>query len=140
MEYQEYLQSAEWKQKANEAKQRAGNRCQLCNASAKECTLHVHHRTYERLGSEEPMDLTVLCQICHARFHAHLQKPTYEALEKILRKHGVLPLAELPVETRAWSLYERAKLLTKEWLSQGATWDSLYYEHCMQFVVNYLGV
>jgi hypothetical protein len=29
--------------------------------------LHMHHRTYERLGAELPSDLQVLCRPCHER-------------------------------------------------------------------------
>jgi len=64
--YADYLKSAAWKSKAEEAKIRSGNRCQLCNRTGK---LHAHHRTYERLGNERPEDLTVLCEDCHAKFH-----------------------------------------------------------------------
>ena len=64
--YAEYLQSDYWKQFAHEAKERVGNRCQLCNADGE---LHTHHRTYERLGEELPKDVVVLCANCHAKFH-----------------------------------------------------------------------
>jgi len=64
--YAEYLQSDHWKQFAAEAKERAGNRCQLCNADGE---LHTHHRTYDRLGEELPEDVVVLCADCHAKFH-----------------------------------------------------------------------
>lgn len=30
--------------------------------------LHVHHRTYERLGEELPEDLVVLCEVCHEAY------------------------------------------------------------------------
>ena len=65
--YREYLQSPEWKERAVLARQRAGYRCQVCNAA--NVQLNVHHRTYERLGNEEDGDLTVLCQPCHQIFH-----------------------------------------------------------------------
>ena len=64
--YQEYLQSDHWKQFAADAKERAGNRCQLCNSDGE---LHTHHRTYDRLGEELPEDVVVLCADCHAKFH-----------------------------------------------------------------------
>lgn len=65
--YAAYLQSDHWRSLRRWALERAGARCQLCNTS--EETLHVHHRTYERLGAELPQDLTVLCASCHAKFH-----------------------------------------------------------------------
>lgn len=65
IDYHEYIQSESWRQKATEAKERAGWRCQICNAHKDEVTLDAHHRTYERLGNELPEDITVLCRICH---------------------------------------------------------------------------
>ena len=69
MGYLEYLKSPEWKERSKEAKERAGYRCQICNSGKR---LEVHHRTYERLGSELPEDLTVLCRLCHELY----SKPT----------------------------------------------------------------
>ena len=68
IDYYEYIKSPEWMEKSKQAKQRAKNRCQLCNRSAKEIILHTHHRTYERLGHELDSDLTVLCADCHKLF------------------------------------------------------------------------
>lgn len=64
--YHAYLQSPEWQAKRVLALDRAGGRCQLCNRATR---LHVHHRTYERLGNEDLSDLTVLCADCHEHFH-----------------------------------------------------------------------
>ena len=64
--YGDYLKSHQWKDKAKQAKERAGNRCQLCNSPNK---LQVHHRTYERIGLEDNSDLIVLCDSCHRKFH-----------------------------------------------------------------------
>jgi len=66
-EYDEYLQSDEWKEKAKRYKEENPN-CSLCNRRG---VLHVHHRTYVRCGKEEPLDLVVLCHECHALFHKH---------------------------------------------------------------------
>jgi len=66
MPYQEYLQSPEWDATRKAALKRAHYRCQLCNSNGQ---LHVHHKTYERLGTEYTSDLIVLCRGCHAKFH-----------------------------------------------------------------------
>lgn len=66
MPYTEYLKTPHWATKRKEALDRASHRCTLCNA---EDDLHVHHRTYERRGWEQPDDLIVLCKDCHERFH-----------------------------------------------------------------------
>jgi len=64
--YQDYIASPAWKRKADAAKRRAGDRCQLCNGSDR---LEAHHRTYETLGNEPDNDITVLYHNCHAKFH-----------------------------------------------------------------------
>ncbi len=69
MPYEEYLQTPEWMERRALMIERAGNRCQVCNSGE---DLNVHHRTYERRGNEDPGDLTVLCQQCHAWFHRRM--------------------------------------------------------------------
>lgn len=67
--YLEYLKSPEWAKKRKSALLRAEGRCQLCNAHHEHTELHVHHRTYTRLGHEHKADLVVLCATCHHLFH-----------------------------------------------------------------------
>jgi hypothetical protein len=67
MPYEDFLQTQYWQEVRVAALERAGHRCQLCNADGR--PLHVHHRTYERRGCELPGDLTVLCDQCHDWFH-----------------------------------------------------------------------
>ena len=64
--YMQYLRLPWWRHIRQTAIDAAGGRCQLCNAAGE---LHVHHRTYDRLGNEDLSDLTVLCKHCHAKFH-----------------------------------------------------------------------
>lgn len=71
-EYLEYLKSEAWKVRRKWKLDQAGNRCQVCNAGGE---LHVHHRTYERVGEERDNDLTVLCEMCHTIFHDRIPKP-----------------------------------------------------------------
>jgi len=66
--YYAYIRSEFWKIKASAAKLYAGGRCQVCNSKE---DLNAHHRTYERLGREEYIDITVLCRSCHSLFHEH---------------------------------------------------------------------
>jgi 5-methylcytosine-specific restriction endonuclease McrA len=70
MPYKEYLQTEHWQKVRQTALDHAKHRCQLCNASER---LQVHHRTYERRGCEELIDLTVLCSYCHAKHHDKLR-------------------------------------------------------------------
>jgi hypothetical protein len=69
----QYLRSPHWRETRERALERAGHRCQVCNSEQR---LDVHHRTYERIGAEEPGDLTVLCRRCHDLFHGRKSKKT----------------------------------------------------------------
>jgi 5-methylcytosine-specific restriction endonuclease McrA len=84
MDYEEYTRSWEWRQKAKEAKARAGWQCALCTSA--EC-LEAHHRTYDRLGRERPSDLVVLCWRCHRKHHGTLES----ARKKFDRYQAMLP-------------------------------------------------
>lgn len=66
LNYDDYIQSKDWRERADAAKERAGHRCQVCYSPDQ---LDAHHRTYERLGNELPSDITVLCRNCHTLFH-----------------------------------------------------------------------
>ena len=79
--YKAYIRSKEWKKKAEAAKVRAGNRCQLCNRPRSEVQLEAHHRTYERLGNELPGDITILCRDCHT---THEQSKAHRELNERL--------------------------------------------------------
>ena len=45
--YEEYIQSDGWREKANQAKERAFQACVLCNVGHDRKELHAHHLTYE---------------------------------------------------------------------------------------------
>jgi hypothetical protein len=64
--YREYLRTEHWKQVRLQALEYADYSCQVCNRAGE---VHVHHRTYDRLGAERPADLTVLCARCHETHH-----------------------------------------------------------------------
>ena len=78
--YHEYIKSPGWLAKAQAAKQRAGQKCQLCGAKRKDVQLDTHHNTYQRLGREKNTDLLVLCHPCHMRHEDKLPKPDGEQL------------------------------------------------------------
>jgi len=63
--YSVYIQSVEWQVKSSLERTKNPN-CSLCNRKG---VLHVHHRTYVRLGEEKDGDLIVLCSDCHELFH-----------------------------------------------------------------------
>lgn len=64
--YEAYIASPEWRERREERIRAVGGRCQLCNQAGE---LHVHHRTYARVGREFDSDLTVLCARCHEKYH-----------------------------------------------------------------------
>lgn len=68
MPYKDYLKTEHWQTVREAALERAEHRCQACNDATK---LHVHHRTYERRGEENPTDVVALCADCHRVFHEH---------------------------------------------------------------------
>lgn len=87
VDYYEYINSDQWRIRARMIRKAAGNRCQLCNCNDK--SLHVHHRSYERLGDEHPGDLTVLCEDCHAQFHrkeSSISKEHFDEFVELARK------------------------------------------------------
>lgn len=61
-EYKRYISSAEWKKKREKCFKRDGYECRICGSKA---DLQCHHKTYVRVGGEEPNDLTTLCEKCH---------------------------------------------------------------------------
>jgi 5-methylcytosine-specific restriction endonuclease McrA len=66
MPFTEYRLTKEWRARRSRVLLRAGNRCELCNASG---LLDVHHRTYDRYGDELLSDLIALCRPCHSKYH-----------------------------------------------------------------------
>jgi len=73
--YNDYIKTEEWRQRAEAAKVRAGHRCQICNRATSRVTLTVYHRTFERLGHEQPEDLTVLCRGCYELYERNRRIP-----------------------------------------------------------------
>lgn len=79
--YDEYLNSAEWKQCRQDLIRKAGNRCEVCGEIFKiraetkpqiSKSLHVHHRSYKRYGGKfwnSPDNVVVLCVWCHSFVH-----------------------------------------------------------------------
>ena len=66
MEYQDYLTTKHWTALKKVIKEQYSNACSLCTSSE---NLHVHHRSYERIGREFWGDVILLCAKCHELFH-----------------------------------------------------------------------
>jgi hypothetical protein len=72
-EYQDYLNSPEWKIKADMAKEIACRQCESCGISPrmfnKNSHLQAHHNNYYNLYRETKEDIDVLCRACHKKAH-----------------------------------------------------------------------
>lgn len=64
--YRRYLQTAEWKERAESVMRRAGRMCEGCR---KNPAIHVHHTTYAHVGAELLWELRAVCAQCHHRAH-----------------------------------------------------------------------
>lgn len=65
-EYQKYIASPAWKAFRQQVLVARKNTCEGCGAKTR---LHVHHWTYDRLGSERHEDVAVVCRVCHEGLH-----------------------------------------------------------------------
>lgn len=67
--YRQYLKSNHWKdvRKRFYKKHRGKIKCFNCGRS--KVILHLHHKTYARLGKEKLTDLVLLCKSCHRQEH-----------------------------------------------------------------------
>lgn len=65
LDYDSYINSEAWRQKASRIRKRDGYRCQICGAS--DVPLEVHHLTYDRICQELDDDLLTVCHTCHEK-------------------------------------------------------------------------
>ncbi len=63
--YKEYIQSDEWKEKSKKWILEAGA-CERCSSGY---GLTCHHKDYKNLGHERRKDVMVLCWNCHKKYH-----------------------------------------------------------------------
>lgn len=65
-EYKTYILSKKWAKRRREFTKKFGKFCFACDSDT---NIHVHHMSYENLGSERDMDLAALCEDCHKEYH-----------------------------------------------------------------------
>jgi hypothetical protein len=100
-EYQEYLQTDHWIDFSQEIKAQRPC-CERCGCDRKNSLarfkqgLHVHHKTYERIGRELPDDVEVLCFSCHLADEHDSDDPTVSW--KAIAARFAMP-AVAPIET-----------------------------------------
>ncbi len=61
-DYDEYLQTPEWRRRRDRVMYRAGTVCEGC---LEQEAVMVHHLTYERVRHEMLFDLVAICRDCH---------------------------------------------------------------------------
>ena len=120
--YEEYIQSDKWRERSDQAKERAFQACLLCNVGRKYKELHAHHLTYERLGDEPLEDLFVVCRDCHEMLHDSNVKPGIALLTDLpnaLRRWGIPAYGNMLYKCDdQWTYYEQGKSLIRA----GAAW------------------
>lgn len=84
MNYREYLQSDEWKEKRDRRRTIDG-KCAICGSKI---DLNVHHLTYENVPNEKTSDLVTLCRKHHVEIESQKNRPgsdTFCALNHMMQ-------------------------------------------------------
>jgi hypothetical protein len=66
--YDKYLESSHWKNFRKKYYEAFGKKCESCGGTD---LIHLHHKTYERLGRERFTDMVALCSTHHADVHEY---------------------------------------------------------------------
>lgn len=71
--YRQYIKSQAWIDRRRKywIDHNGKYRCVVCGGLEK---IHLHHRTYERIGNELDEDLVPLCEKCHKKTHELVRK------------------------------------------------------------------
>lgn len=88
MDYYAYIKSSRWfARRSRFIKETNAHDCYVCFSGEK---LHLHHKTYKRLGKERNEDLVLLCKLCHMELHRYYNRvkkkgiSLFEASEKYI--------------------------------------------------------
>lgn len=87
--YRDYLLGNHWKEvKQKYKRSKLPQHCNVCDSKIK---LHLHHKTYKRIGKERLTDLIYLCEKCHSFAHDklrndHSQKLNLWTIAKRMKK------------------------------------------------------
>ena len=70
-EYNEFINSDEWKSKKEKIIEERGLYCEKCeNFEFNKSKLHLHHKNYDKeFGMEADEDLILVCENCHNELH-----------------------------------------------------------------------
>ena len=64
--YEAYINSDAWSRRRELYFTKHPKRCVACGETEK---IHLHHKTYARMGRELDKDLSALCEFCHSTLH-----------------------------------------------------------------------
>lgn len=121
MTYAEYIASSAWDARRRQRLEKDGRRCQGCGTQD---SLHVHHRTYERLGNELADDIVTVCEVCHGFIHRE-QERTGRPLDAVTEAVLALIRASGPTSSTVRDEVSHAPRLTSGWRQDsrgGGTW------------------
>jgi hypothetical protein len=113
-EYESYIKSNAWRAKRQRYfASKLPQNCLVCNDSK----VHLHHRTYSRLGFERLQDLVPLCQKHHSECHQFLERSgmghwggTKHYLRSVAGRHtSGKGSYKLPEDKKAQRLHKRNK-------------------------------
>jgi len=77
--YESYINGPDWKVRRARHLLSYGKQCEACHRTQ---DIEVHHRTYDRMGSELDSDLAVLCDACHQSVHILHDTLAYSTLDE----------------------------------------------------------
>lgn len=100
--YQAYLRSPDW---AARRRDYYATHPKICSACGTDRNIHLHHKTYVRLGAELDRDLVPLCAPCH---HDEHRRKREKRLRDGPRARGTNPRAK-GTNPRAHAVNPRAK-------------------------------
>jgi len=113
--YKNYLESEHWKalQKEFFHCQQSDSKCYICQNVR---SLHLHHLTYARLGSELLSDLVGLCSVCHSDVHSHksFNRSTVELLRKQFQRRPAKALVQQAVRVQQFKAKQEWKRQQRE--------------------------
>jgi len=79
LDYERYMQSAEWAAKRAQRLAVDGHKCRTCGHTGETWPLQVHHVTYERFEREDiEQDLITLCANCHEAITDAIRRRRYD--------------------------------------------------------------
>lgn len=106
-DHDRFIRSKRWIDRRDRYFSEHPKKCARCDTQKR---IHLHHKTYERVGAELNEDLTPLCELCHSIVHkafrcgpflATDRRPTLAEVTEVEIRRGREALKELRAAGRA---------------------------------------